>query len=65
MAFGMDITEYRYKLQRDYKNTIDTAFNEGKLEGKLEVAKTAKQMGMTLQDIVKLTGLSEDEINSL
>ncbi len=28
--------EMKLKISRDYKNTIDTAFDEGKLEGKME-----------------------------
>lgn len=69
--------EMNLKIYRDYKNTIETAFDEGKLEGKiegkiegklegkLEIAKTAKQIGLSIADIVKLTGLSENEINKL
>jgi predicted transposase/invertase (TIGR01784 family) len=38
---------------------------EGKMEGKMEVAKAAKQMGLSIPDIAKLTGLTEDEINKL
>ena len=38
---------------------------KGRLEGKLEVAKTAKKMGLAIPDIVKLTGLSEREIENL
>jgi predicted transposase/invertase (TIGR01784 family) len=57
------------KIYRDLKGVIDTAFDEGKLEGKLEekfeVAKSAKQMGLLTTDIVKLTGLSENEIDKL
>jgi len=61
--------EQSLKTYRDYKNTIDSAFDEGKiegkLEGKLEVAKAAKQMGLSIFDISKLTGLSENEILKL
>lgn len=54
-------------------SVIDTARWEGKWEGKiegkkesmLEVALKAKRMGMPVQDVSKLTGLSEDEIDSL
>jgi predicted transposase/invertase (TIGR01784 family) len=44
------------------KNVIDTAFDEGKIEGKIEIAKKATAMGMDIEDIIKLTGLSKDEI---
>lgn len=35
---------------------------EGKIEGKIEVAKNALQLGMGKEEIVKLTGLSMDEV---
>jgi len=57
--------ENSLKIYRDLKGVIDTAFDDGKLEGKLEVAKSAKQMGFSIADIIKLTGLSESEINEL
>lgn len=57
--------EMNLKVYRDYKNTVDTAFDEGKIEGKIEVAKSAKRMGFSTSDIIKLTGLSEGEINKL
>lgn len=57
--------EMNLKIYRDYKNTVDTAFDEGKLEGKLEVAKLAKQMGLYVDDICALTGLSGNQIDAL
>jgi len=63
----LDNYENSLKTYRDLKGVIDTAFDEGKiegkLEGKLEVAKSAKQMGLSTPDIIKLTGLSESEID--
>lgn len=65
----LDNYENSLKTYRDLKGVIDTAFDEGKLEGKLErsieVAKSAKQIGLSTADIMKLTGLSESEINKL
>lgn len=65
----LDTYENSLKTYRDLKGVIDTAFEEGKLEGKiegkLEVAKSAKQMGLSTADIIKLTGLSEREIDKL
>ncbi len=69
----LDKYESSLKIYRDLKGVIDTAFDEGKIEGriegkmegKIEVAKSAKQLGLSTADIVKLTGLSEDEINGL
>lgn len=65
----LDNYENSLKIYRDLKGVIDTAFDEGKLEGKLErnieVAKSAKKIGLSIGDIMKLTGLSESEINKL
>ena len=74
--FGqVDIESYEMnlKIYRDYKNTVDTAFDEGKMEGKLEgkmeekhdVARKMKAKGLSINDIVDLTGLSINEINAL
>jgi predicted transposase/invertase (TIGR01784 family) len=69
--------ENSLKTYRDLKGVIDTAFDEGKLEGKLEgrlegrlegkleIAKSAKTMGLTTEDIIKLTGLSKEDIERL
>ena len=65
----LDKYENSLKVYRDYKNTIDTAFDEGKIEGELVrtkiIARQAKQMGFSTDDISKLTGLSEEEIKGL
>ncbi len=61
----LDTYEMNLKVYRDYKNTIDTAFDEGKIERTIEIAKSAKLMGLSIQDISKLTGLSESEIDKL
>lgn len=57
--------ENSLKSYRDLKGVIDTAFDDGKIEGKIEVAKSAKQMGLSTDDIIKLTGLSKSEIDKL
>ena len=38
---------------------------EGKIEGKIEVAKNGLREGLSIEIIKKLTGLSEEEINEL
>lgn len=61
------------KVFRDNKAVYDyaqkTAYDEGKAEGMEKgmekVAKAAKQMGLSIADIKKLTGLSESEIDKL
>jgi predicted transposase/invertase (TIGR01784 family) len=53
------------KYYRDLKNSLDTAREEGKIEGKIEMASKALKKGLSIKDIVELTGLSEDEIKKL
>ena len=38
---------------------------EGRAEGKIEVARSLKSMGLSFDDIVKATGLTEEQINAL
>jgi len=61
--------EQSLKTYRDLKGVIDTAFDEGKLEGKLErnfeVAKGLKENGVSVGIIIKITGLSKIEIDKL
>ena len=53
------------KYYRDLKNSLDTARDEGKIEGKIEVAKNLLKNGVSIDLIVKTTGLSEKEIKDL
>jgi predicted transposase/invertase (TIGR01784 family) len=57
------------KYYRDLKNSLDTARDEGKIEGKMEgkmeIATKALKKGLSVNDIIELTGLSEDEIKKL
>ena len=57
------------KVFRDNKNTFDyakeTAFDEGKIEERLKIAKALKQKGVPTNIIMETTGLSESEINEL
>lgn len=57
--------ENSLKIYRDLKGVIDTAFDDGKLERSNEIAKSAKQMGLNIEDIIKLTGLTKEEIERL
>ena len=53
----------------DLKNVIVTSRNEGiqegKAEGKAEIAKIMKQRGMDINDISEITGLSKEQIERL
>jgi predicted transposase/invertase (TIGR01784 family) len=61
--------EQSLKTYRDLKGVIDTAFDDGKAEGKaegiLEIAKNLKDIGVSVEIIAKTTGLSEEEIAEL
>lgn len=53
------------KYYRDLKNSLDTARDEGKIEGKIEVAKNLLRNGVAIDVIIKSTGLTEKEIQEL
>ena len=65
------------KAYRDIKNSLDTAKREGvaegieigreegRAEGIMLTAKNLKSMGFSIADIIKATGLSEDDIMKL
>jgi len=57
--------EESLKHYRDLKNTVDTAFGEGKVEGKIEVARNLINSGVSVEIISQSTGLSIDEINGI
>lgn len=61
----LDSYENSLKIYRDLKGVIETAFDEGKIEGVLKVARAMKQKGIPKDDISELTGLTEDDINNL
>ena len=57
------------KYYRDLKNSLDTAREEGRLEGieaeKLLIAKNALAMGLSVEDIIQLTGLTREAIEQI
>jgi predicted transposase/invertase (TIGR01784 family) len=53
------------KYYRDLKNSLDTARDEGKIEGKIEIAAKALKKGLSINDISELTGLSAEEIKKI
>ena len=71
----MRLSEERYDnpAYRDIKNSIDTATEEGRKEGreegvakeKLATAKRLLGMGLTQEQVAKGTGLSIEEIERL
>ncbi|MEN7551051.1 Rpn family recombination-promoting nuclease/putative transposase [Rapidithrix thailandica] len=61
------------KYYRDLKNSLDTAKEEGRLEGKqegivegkLDIAKKLLTKGYSIEEIIELTGLTKEQINVL
>ena len=55
--------------ERDYQNIIDTAAEDGRSEGKAEerilIAKAMIAKGMDRNTISEITGLSDEELESL
>ena len=66
-----ELREYEDSLKtyRDLKNSLDTAEEKGRVEGRVEekiaIARNLKSMGMSISDISKATGLQEEEIKAL
>ena len=64
-----ELYEESLKYYRDLKNVVDTAFDDGelkgKIEGKIEIAKNLKRMGLNVEQIIEATGLSKEEIENL
>ncbi len=62
-----EIKEYEDSLKayRDVKNSIDTALEKGRAEGRAEVARTMLERGMDVKTIAELSGLTEAEIERL
>ena len=50
---------------RDFKNSIDTARDEGKAEGKAEIAKNLLNLGIPIDTIIASTSLTKEEIEKL
>jgi predicted transposase/invertase (TIGR01784 family) len=57
--------ENSLKIYRDLKGVIDTAFDEGKCEGKRDTAKSLKKLGVPIATIIEATGLTKEEIERL
>ena len=57
--------EASLKVYRDLKGVIDTAFEDGKKERNLEIAKKLKDKRINTDFIIETTGLTEDEIDKL
>ncbi|HHU4123187.1 TPA: ISNCY family transposase, partial [Raoultella ornithinolytica] len=49
-------------IQLGEQRGIEKGRNEGKLEGKLEVARTMLRSGIDRSTVMKMTGLTEDDL---
>jgi len=57
--------EESLKEYRDLKNSLDTAFDDGKIEEKLETARRGLEKKYPIEMIADMTGLSIEEIEKL
>ena len=57
--------ERRLKAWRDRASQIEGSFLDGKQEGKSDIALRMKVDNMPMDQIIKYTGLTEEQINSL
>ena len=53
------------KYYRDIKASLDTKFEEGKIEGKIEIAKNLMSKGFDISEIVELTGIDKEELEKI
>lgn len=62
-----ELREYEDSLKayRDIKNSLDSAEEKGKKDKAIEIAKNLLEMGMSIDNIMKETGLSQEEIAKL
>ena len=54
--------EESLKYYRDLKNVVDTSFEEGREEGKIEVILKSHAAGLGVETIAKITGKSIEEV---
>jgi predicted transposase/invertase (TIGR01784 family) len=76
-AAELNAYEMNLKTYRDYKNTVDTAFDEGKMEGilegkiegkietKLEMVPLLRELGLTDEKIAERLGLPLDVVKGV
>ena len=62
-----ELREYEDSLKayRDIKNSLDSAEEKGERKKAIEIAKNLLEMGMSIDNIMKATGLSKEEIAKL
>lgn len=62
-----ELREYEDSLKayRDIKNSLDSAEEKGKKDKAIEIAKNLLEMDMPIDNIMKATGLSLEEVKEL
>ena len=62
-----ELREYEDSLKayRDIKNSLNSAEEKGERKKAIEIAKNLLEMGMSIENIMKATGLSQKEIDML
>lgn len=62
-----ELHEYEDSLKayRDIKNSLDSAEEKGKKDKAIEIAKNLLEMDMPIDNIMKATGLSLEEVKEL
>ena len=63
--YEQELAEYRMKELRDKKAIESYGFNEGKKERNIEIAKKMLEKGISIEEIIEITELAEDEIKKL
>jgi predicted transposase/invertase (TIGR01784 family) len=59
------IYEMRAKILKDKVSALNKAKEEGREQGKIEVAKNLLSMGMDTLTVIKVTGLSKEDIEKI
>ena len=57
--------DHALKVYRDTLNTYDGAVQKGEQKKAVAIARKLKSMGLSLQDVIKATGLTEEVISKL
>lgn len=60
-----DQYNFRRGLKEGYTNGINDGISQGSQQAKIETAKNALKMNLSVEQIATLTGLSIEEIKSL
>ena len=61
----MKLYEYRESARLEYNSGMYRAREDGKAEGKVEVARKLLLSGMTIDAVAELTGLSVEQLSTI